>query len=102
MELMFNNARTFYEVDSDCPTLLFYLLSLQAGSQEDTDAELLHKEFSTELRRILKEEDDTGSPESKKLKLKISHGKVISSSIDKVPVHFKSSWNNIIITGRCH
>lgn len=77
------------------------LLSLQAGSQESTDAELLHEEFSTELRRILKEEEEeTGSPESKKLKLKISHGKVVSSSIDKVPIHFTSLWNNINITGR--
>ena len=32
----------------------------------------------------MKEEDGTCSPESKKLKLKISHGKVVSSSIDKV------------------
>lgn len=32
----------------------------------------------------MKEEDETCSPESKKLKLRISHGKVISSSIDEV------------------
>ena len=41
----------------------------------------------------MKEEDETGSPESKKLKLKISHGKVVSSSIDKVRVHY-TSWCN--------
>ena len=77
------------------------MLPLQAGSQESTDVEQLHEEFSTELRHILKEEDETGSPESKRLKLKISHGKVISSSIDKVPVHYTRSCDhlNIIIVG---
>lgn len=67
---------------------LGYFILLQVGSQENTDAELLQEEFTTELRCILKEEeedkDETCSPESKRLKLKISHGKVVSSSVDKV------------------
>lgn len=53
-------------------------------SQENTDAEELQEAFNAELRHILKEEDETCSPESKRLKLKISHGKVIASTIDQV------------------
>ena len=80
MELMFNNAKTFY-----------------AGNQENADADLLQTEFSGELRRIVKEEDETCSPESKRLKLRISHGKVISSSTDDViTVCFTRSHNHTV------
>ncbi|XP_065909359.1 protein polybromo-1-like [Dysidea avara] len=67
MVLMFNNAAAFYE----------------EGSQEHDDAQALHEQFSTELRCIVREEDGTLSPDNKKLKLKISGGKIVSSSSDK-------------------
>jgi len=62
---------------------MLYML-LKEGSQESDDARALHEEFSSELRHIVREEDATLSPENKKLKLKISGGKIVSSGSDMV------------------